>query len=96
MSSLERTWDGERRRRFDVHEVALLAHVLDVPILWFFLPPPGYRGRLDGINISVLDLYAFVVGRNDQVEPMVERLREFGVRDPTSEDEILEKITGCP
>lgn len=96
VSSLERTWDGERPRRFDVHEVILLAHVLDVPLLWFFLPPPGFRGRLDDINISVLDLYVLVFGRNDQIEPMIERLREFGVHDPTPEDETVEKITGLP
>ena len=96
VSSLERAWDGDRPRQFDVHELALYALVLDVPILWFFLPPPGYRGELEGIDRSVLDLYALVVGRNDQVEPMVERLREFGVHDPTSADEILEKITGAP
>ena len=96
VSSLERTWDGDRRRQFDVHELALYALVLDVPILWFFLPPPGYRGELEGIDQSVLDLYALVVGRNDQIEPMVERLREFGVHDPTSTDEIIEKITGQP
>ena len=96
VSSLERTWDGDRRRQFDVHELALYALVLDVPILWFFLPPPGYRGELEGIDQSVLDLYALVVGRNDQIEPMVERLREFGVHDPTSTDEIIERITGQP
>ena len=96
VSSLERAWDGDRRRQFDVHELALYALVLDVPILWFFLPPPGYRGELEGIDRSVLDLYALVVGRNDQIEPMVERLREFGVHDPTSTDQIIENITGQP
>ena len=96
VSSLERAWNGDRRRQFDVHELALYALVLDVPIMWFFLPPPGYRGQLEGIDRSVLDLYAFVIGRDDQIEPMVERLREFGVHDPTPTDEIIESITGQP
>lgn len=96
VSSLERAWSGGRRREFDVHELAVFASVLDVPIMWFLLPPPRHRAELEGIDRSVLDLYILVFGRNDQVEPMAERLREFGVYDPTPEDETLEKITGRP
>ena len=40
VSALERAWDGERRREFDAHELALLSAALEIPIVWFFLPPP--------------------------------------------------------
>src|SRR5713101_1047301 len=41
ISAMERGFDGERRRRFDAHELYLLSVVFDVPIAYFFLPPPG-------------------------------------------------------
>ena len=96
VSSLERAWDGDRRRQVDVHELAHHAVVLDVSILRFFLRPPGCRGKVEGIDRSLLDLYGLVVGRNDQFESMVERLCAFGVYGPTPEAETLEKITGRP
>jgi transcriptional regulator with XRE-family HTH domain len=41
ISAMERGFDGERRRRFDAHELYLLSVVFDVPIAYFFVPPPG-------------------------------------------------------
>ena len=41
ISAMERGFDGERRRRFDAHELYLLSMVFDVPIAYFFIPPPG-------------------------------------------------------
>src|SRR5213080_122296 len=41
VSSIERAWDGDRRREFDAHELLIFAMVFDLPILWFLLPPPG-------------------------------------------------------
>ena len=41
ISAMERGFDGERRRRFDAHELYLLSVVFDVPIAYFFIPPPG-------------------------------------------------------
>ena len=38
---MERGFDGDRRRRFDAHELYLLSVVFDVPIAYFFVPPPG-------------------------------------------------------
>src|SRR5665811_933751 len=40
ISSIERAWDGDRRREFDAHELLIFAMVFDLPILWFLLPPP--------------------------------------------------------
>ena len=36
ISAMERGFDGERRRRFDAHELYLLSVVFDVPIAYFF------------------------------------------------------------
>src|SRR5277367_3065112 len=44
ISAMERGFDGERRRRFDAHELYLLSVVFDVPIAYFFLPPPQALG----------------------------------------------------
>src|SRR5438105_15241382 len=41
ISAMERGFDGERRRRFDAHELYLLSVVFNVPIAYFFIPPPG-------------------------------------------------------
>src|SRR5438132_1654467 len=41
ISAMERGFDGDRRRRFDAHELYLLSMVFGVPIAYFFLPPPN-------------------------------------------------------
>src|SRR5438105_4493066 len=41
VSSIERAWDGDRRREFDAHELLIFAMVFNLPIIWFLLPPPG-------------------------------------------------------
>src|SRR6266852_2046705 len=41
ISAMERGFDGERRRRFDAHELYLLSVVFNVPIAYFFIPPPS-------------------------------------------------------
>lgn len=96
ISALERSWEGGRKREFDVHELALFAVTLDFPILWFLLPPPNDGRQLEGMDYSVLDLYALVLGRNDQMKPMLDRMGEFGVFDPTPDQEAVEKITRTP
>ena len=45
ISAMERGFDGERRRRFDAHELYLLSQVFDVPIAYFFIPPAGMTGH---------------------------------------------------
>src|SRR5215210_8017005 len=35
ISAMERGFDGDRRRRFDAHELYLLATVFEVPIVYF-------------------------------------------------------------
>lgn len=42
ISALEIGWAQGRRREFDLHELAVYAVALDVPLLWFLLPPDGW------------------------------------------------------
>ena len=96
VSSMERAWDGERRREFDAHELLIFAMVFDLPIIWFLLPPPGDRRVMRATTRPVDELYAWLLGRPDQLEPVYERLRQIGVTDPTAAEETVEKITGIP
>ncbi len=43
VSVAEKSWDGDsgRSRHFDADELAAFAIALDLPIAWFFLPPPA-------------------------------------------------------
>ena len=45
ISAMERSVDTERRRLFDAHTLYLLSKVFDVPIVYFFLPPPTWLDR---------------------------------------------------
>jgi transcriptional regulator with XRE-family HTH domain len=94
VSSIERAWDGDRRREFDAHELLVFAMVFNLPILYFLLPPPGDRRRMQGTSAQVNELYVWLLGREGQVEPVYERLRQLGITDPTTAEEAVEKITG--
>ncbi|MGA9597197.1 MAG: helix-turn-helix transcriptional regulator [Acidimicrobiia bacterium] len=96
ISSMERAWDGDRRREFDAHELLIFAMVFDLPMLYFLLPPPGDRRRLQATSAQVNHLYTWLLGRHGQVEPVYERLRQVGITDPTAAEETVEKITGIP
>jgi hypothetical protein len=39
-STAERSVDGDRIRQFDADEIVALARGFDLPVTWFFLPPP--------------------------------------------------------
>lgn len=45
ISQMERSFDGGRRRQFDAHDLYLLSKVFEVPIVYFFLPPPTCLDR---------------------------------------------------
>ncbi len=94
VSSIERAWDGERRREFDAHELLIFAMVFDLPILWFLLPPPGDHRLMRATTRPVDELYTWLLGRPEQLEPLYERLRQLGIADPTVAEETVEKITG--
>lgn len=94
VSSIERAWDGERRREFDAHELLIFAMVFNLPMLYFLLPPPGDHRRMRGTSAQVNELYVWLLGREGQVEPVYERLRQLGITDPTAAEETVEQITG--
>src|SRR5690349_976620 len=75
ISAMERGFDGERRRRFDAHELYLLAQVFDVPIAYFFIPPAGMTGtELADTRRPVAELYRSLLGTDAQLEAVDERL----------------------
>lgn len=95
ISAMERGFDGERRRRFDAHELYLLSVVFDVPIAYFFVPPPG--GVLTVLADSrrpVAELYAALLGREDQLAPLDERLSEIRISNPDETDPALAAVFG--
>lgn len=96
ISAIERAYDGERRREFDAHEILMFACAFDVPLTWFFLPPPDDRRRFRGTSDHVDELFSLLLGREDQLEALTDRFRELGIRDADEHDAVLERIYGHP
>lgn len=94
ISSMERAWNGDRRRVFDAHELLIFAMVFDLPIIYFLLPPPGDGHRMEGTSRYVDELYDWVIGRPEQTGPVYDRLRELGHTDPTPAEERAERLLG--
>ncbi len=83
ISAMERGFDGERRRRFDAHELYLLSHVFGVPIAYFFLPPPGHRrraGRHPPARPATCTCRCS--GQDWQLDDLDDRLRELKLDQP--------------
>ena len=96
VSALERTWEGGKRREFDAQEIVDFAQALGVPIIWFFLPPPGDDREIKNAGRPLIDLIDLLVGR-DELHPLIsERLREVGLRDPSAAERISRLLTGWP
>jgi transcriptional regulator with XRE-family HTH domain len=97
ISAMERGFDGDRRRRFDAHELYLLAMVFDVPIAYFFIPPPGSGMEvLADTARPVTELYATLLGTESQLRPLDERLKEIHVNNPEETDPVLAAVFGDP
>ncbi len=94
VSSIERAWDGERRREFDAHELLVFAMVFELPIVWFLLPPPADRRQMRGTTRQVDELYKWLIGSPEMLPPLYDRLREYAIVDPDAADEAAEKVTG--
>ena len=96
ISAIERAYEGDRRREFDAHEILAFALAFDLPLVWFFLPPPrDHRGLHHTTNI-VSELYGLVFGKEDQLGPVYDRLRQLGIDDPTEAARTVEILTGQP
>jgi transcriptional regulator with XRE-family HTH domain len=97
ISAMERGFDGDRRRRFDAHELYLLSVVFDVPIAYFFVPPPGTgMNVLADTNRPVTELYAALLGQEWQLGPLDERLAEIRINNPDETDPVLAAVFGGP
>ncbi len=96
MSALERTYDGpaSRRREFDAQALGAFSKVFGVPIVFFFLPPPGDQRRMAGVPYRVDELATLVMGTEHQQDMLHERLRQIGVADPRPDDELIALHTG--
>lgn len=96
ISAIERAYEGDRRREFDAQEILAFALAFDLPLVWFFLPPPGDHRTIQHTTNIVSELYGIVFGRESQLEPVYERLRQLGIDDPDQIDRTVEDITGRP
>lgn len=95
ISAMERGYDGDRRRRFDAHELYLLSLVFDVPIVYFFVPPPdtGLRELADS-GRPVAELYVSLLGRTDQLAVLDDRLADLNITDPDTVDDLAAAVFG--
>jgi hypothetical protein len=96
ISAIERAYEGDRHREFDAHEILAFALAFDLPLLWFFLPPPGDHRTLHHTSNIVSELYGIVFGRETQLQPVYDRLRQLGIDEPTEVDRTIENLTGRP
>src|SRR3954447_12719475 len=95
ISAMERGFDGERRRRFDAHELYLLSIVFDVPIAYFFVPPPGTGlTELADSRRPVAELWRALLGTDTQLDAVDARLAEIKISDPDASDQVLAAIFG--
>lgn len=96
ISAMERGFDGDRRRRFDAHELYLLSVVFDVPIAYFFLPPPGAGfDVLADTGRPVAELYVALLGRDAQLGDFDERLADVNLNNPEQVDSVLAALFGA-
>src|SRR5579875_863549 len=96
ISAIERAYEGDRRREFDAHEILAFALAFDLPLVWFFLPPPGDHRGLHHTTNTVSELYGIVLGQESQLGPVYDRLRQIGIDEPTEVDQTIENLTGEP
>lgn len=95
ISAMERGFDGERRRRFDAHELYLFSVVFDVPIAYFFIPPPGAGfAELADTRRPVAELWRSLLGTESQLDAVDARLAEIKIDDPDASDQVLAAIFG--
>jgi transcriptional regulator with XRE-family HTH domain len=96
ISAIERAYEGDRRREFDAHEILAFALAFDLPLVWFFLPPPGDHRTLHHTTNIVSELYGVVFGKESQLGPVYDRLRQLGIDDPNQATRTVEILTGQP
>ncbi len=95
ISAMERGFDGDRRRRFDAHELYLLSTVFGVPIVYFFIAPvgTGYRELAD-TRRPISELYVSVLGRDHELAEMDDRLAQLNISNPEEVDDLAAALFG--
>lgn len=88
ISQMERSFvDRRRRRLFDAHDLYLLAKVFDVPIVYFFLPPPTCLERpIITTGEPVAAIVDVLFGTSASLRAVDSRLTEIAPR-PTQESD---------
>lgn len=87
VSAIEKTFDSERKRNLDVGEVAAFARCFDLPLAWFFTPPPamtslplvtpGPEDPPEGARANLAELLSIAIGTPSGWEAFVDRIREL-------------------
>jgi len=97
ISGIERSFDGERRRYFDAQELVAFSLAFDLPVVWFLLPPPDADDyELTAAGRSVQLLATLVLGRDDQLDDIKERMQQLREADAESAGEVLADAGGFP
>jgi hypothetical protein len=94
VSSIERAWDGERKREFDAHELLIFSLVFDLPMLWFLLPPPGDDRMMRATTRPVGEIYAHLFGMPHQLDEMYDKLARLSITNPDPTDAALRRLSG--
>jgi hypothetical protein len=87
VSAIEKTFDSERKRNLDVGEVAAFSRCFDLPLAWFFTPPPsmtslplatpGPEDPPEGARANLAELLAIAIGTPTGWDAFVDRIREL-------------------
>ena len=94
VSEMERAWDGERRREFDAHEIAVFAVALKVPMAYFFLPPLNEYRKIEQLGCSVRELHLLMFGYFHNVKVLDDRMLELGKHLLPADEYLMTGFTG--
>src|SRR5687767_8644167 len=68
VSQAERSVAGRFIRQFDADEIVALARATDLPIGWFFMPPPPWANNATPVKLSTPDAKKFGTALADLVD----------------------------
>jgi hypothetical protein len=86
LSAAERSIAGERIRNFDADEIVAFARCFELPIAFFFMPPPPWAGELamrlttpdaEQLGIEIGTLIDLIYGDPIQASALTERMKDF-------------------
>lgn len=81
ISAIERSVESGRTRLFNAQELVAFSLTFDLPIGWFFLPPPAASDyTLAGTDQNLSVLVSLLFGRTNQLDAMKKRLEAMRER----------------